>query len=73
MSLGHTIGMALGALAAIVAAFLAAAPALLPEPYNQLALGLVAAFSTGSVYLQRAYPAGVADGGGSAGSPPPGP
>lgn len=50
----HTLGMALGAIAAALAAFLAADPSI-PEPYNQILAGLVAASSAASVYLQRYY------------------
>lgn len=51
----HTIGMALGAIAAALAAFLATGPGLIPEPYDQAVAALVAAFSAASVYLQRTY------------------
>ncbi len=71
MTLGHSLGIAAGALGAALAAFLAVDPlTAYPELASALA-GLVAALGAISVYLQYQYPSG----GGDAGSPsqvPPG-
>ncbi len=55
MSFGHNVGVALGALATAIAAFLALDPNV---PQAQAVLAFTAACSAASVYLQRYYEPG---------------
>ncbi len=56
MTLGHTIGIALGAIAAMLAAFASLAPTDVAARY---ATALAAACAAGSTYLQYQYPPGA--------------
>lgn len=60
MVLGHTIGMACGAIAAALGAFLVADPTPGSPEVTQALAGLLAALAALSTYLQYTYPSGSA-------------
>lgn len=59
MSLGHTLGMVLGAIAAMLAAFLTVDPNPDGAEVNRALAGLSVALMAGSLFLLHNYPAEV--------------
>lgn len=56
MTLGHSIGVGLGVIAAMLGAFLAAGGT--GTTYDRILAAIMAAFAAGSTFLQYEYPSG---------------